>query len=317
MGEIGLEGAKKEMPADQRQLTRAEKRDQRSEGGLVPVVFALVLSTVVGTVIGWFALSRDDRVQRLTASRSERTFRGSVPSKSALQQRELLLSRLRALQVDRTWFLMFVDSTFLKQHPDRSGRLPSDALEDTGLRRTWADLAQDLLARVEQLPPSLRARLGSLSDSDWRRSSRRLTDQGIHPLVLERLLGASPNEPFLQFWIAKAMRTLDDLQVKTVEAQSGEVVNRFLRMPAKSSIVVALSVPPQQNLSLALDGTPLMQMSLFRADGTLLEKRGPLRAIRLESGFSSPLKLLLTNDGVASGRLIFSLQVGGNTTNAI
>ena len=125
MGEIGLEGAKKEMPADQRQLTRAEQRDQRSEGGIAPVVFALVLSTVVGTVLGWFALSRDDRVQHPEASRSERTLRGIVPSTRASQQRQLLLSRLRALQVDRTWFLMLVDSAFLKQHPERSGRLPS------------------------------------------------------------------------------------------------------------------------------------------------------------------------------------------------
>ena len=298
------------MPADQRQLTRAEQRDQRSEGGLAPVVFALVLSTVVGTVLGWFVLSPNKSVQRPTAPRSERILRGSVPSTRARQQRELLLSRLRALQVDRTWFLMLVDSAFLKLHPERSGRLPSDAPEDIKLRRIWADLAQKWLARVERLPPSLRARLGSFSDSDWRGSSRRLTDQGIHPLVLERLVGAAPAEPFRQFWIATAMRTLDDLRVETVEAMSGEVVNRSLRIPAKSGLVVALSLPslaPEQKFSLALDGTPLMQMSLFGADGTLLEQSGPLRAIRLESGLALPLQLRVTNDGMASGRISFSL----------
>ena len=312
MGEIGSEGAKETMPADQRQLTRAEQRDQRSEGGLAPVVFALVLSTVVGTVLGWFVLSQEDRVPRPTAPRSERTLRGSVLSTRAPQQRELLLSRLRALQVDRTWFLMLVDSGFLKQHPERSGRLPSDALEDTALRRTWADLAQEWLARVERLPSSLRARLGSFSESDWGGSSRRLTDQGIHPLVLEQLVGASPVEPFRQFWIATAMRMLDDLQVETLGAQSGEVVNRSLRVPAKSALVVALFVPPQRDFLLAFDGTTLMQMSLFGADGTLLEQRGPLRAIRLESGFASPLQLLVTNDGLASGKIFLSLGAGEN-----
>ena len=311
MGEIGLKGAKKTMPADQRQLTRAEQRDQRSEGGLAPVVFALVLSTVVGTVLGWFVLSPNKSVQRPTAPRSERILRGSVQLTRARQQRELLLSRLRALQVDRTWFLMLVDSAFLKQHPERSGRLPSDAPEDIKLRRIWADLAQEWLARVERLPPSLRARLGSFSDSDWRGSSRRLSNQGIHPLVLERLVGASPAEPFRQFWIATAMRTLDDLRVETVEPKSGEVVNRSLRVPAKSGLVVALSLPPEQKFSLALDGTPLMQMSLFGADGTLLEQRGPLRTIRLESGFVSPLQLLVKNEGVAPKRFSLSLRARG------
>ena len=309
MGEIGLKGAKKTMPADQRQLTRAEQRDQRSEGGLAPVVFALVLSTVVGTVLGWFVLSPNKSVQRPTAPRSERILRGSVQLTRARQQRELLLSRLRALQVDRIWFLMLVDSAFLKQHPERSGRLPSDSPEDIKLRRIWADLAQDWLALVERLPPSLRARLGSFSDSDWRGSSRRLSNQGIHPLVLERLVGAAPAEPFRQFWIATAMRKLDDLRVETVEAKSGEVVNRSLRVPAKSGLVVALSLPPEQKFSLALDGTPLMQMSLFGADGSLLEKLGPLRTIMLESGFASPLQMLLTNDGVSSGFITLSVRV--------
>ena len=308
MGEIGLKGAKKTMPADQRQLTRAEQRDQRSEGGLAPVVFALVLSTVIGTVLGWFVLSLNKSVQRPTAPRSERILRGSVPSTRARQQRELLLSRLRALQVDRTWFLMLVDSAFLKLHPERSGRLPSDAPEDIKLRRIWADLAQEWLARVERLPPSLRARLGSFSDSDWRGSSRRLTDQGIHPLVLERLVGASPAEPFRQFWIATAMRALDDLRVEIVEAKSGEVVNRSLLVPAKGALVMALSVPPQHNISLVLDGTPLMQMSLFSADGTLLEQRVPLRTIRIGSSLTSPLQLLVTHEGMSSGRFAFNLR---------
>ena len=308
MGEIGLKGAKKTMPADQRQLTRAEQRDQRSEGGLAPVVFALVVSTVVGTVLGWFVLSPNNSVQRPTAPRSERILRASVPLRRARQQRELLLSRLRALQVDRIWFLMLVDSAFLKQHPERSGRLPSDAPEDIKLRRIWADLAQEWLARVERLPPSLRARLGSFSDSDWRGSSRRLTDQGIHPLVLERLVGASPAEPFRQYWIATAMRTLDDLRVETVEAKSGQVVNRSLRIPAKSELVVALSLPPEQTFSLALDGTPLMQISLFGANGILLDQLGSLQAIKHESDLASPLHLLITNAGISFGKLSFTLQ---------
>ena len=47
------------MPAEQRQLTRAEQREQGAEGRLAPVVLALALSAVLGTLIGWLLLSRD------------------------------------------------------------------------------------------------------------------------------------------------------------------------------------------------------------------------------------------------------------------
>ena len=309
------------MPAEQRQLTRAEQREQGAEGGLAPVVLALALSAVLGTVLGWLLLSRDGSEQSPPASPQERSERASAPQPSSNQQRQQLLSRLRALQVDRSWFLKLVDSSLLQRHPDRLGRLPSDAPEDGALRQIWDDLAQDWLSRVERLPPSLRARLGSLGDGDWRGSSRRLTDQGIHPLVLERLVGAAardllpgepqgaaPAEPFRQLWIAAAMRTLDDLRVATVEARPVEVVNRSLLIPAKGAQLLALSVPQGHRLVLGVNGTPLMQMTLFRPDGTLLEKRGPLRVISLESGVGSPLQLLITNDGVASAQITLSCR---------
>ena len=309
------------MPAEQRQLTRAEQREQGAEGGLAPVVLALALSAVLGTVLGWLLLSRDGSEQSPPASPQERSQRASAPQPSSNQQRQQLLSRLRALQVDRSWFLKLVDSSLLQRHPDRLGRLPSDAPEDGALRQIWDDLAQDWLSRVERLPPSLRARLGLLGDGDWRGSSRRLTDQGIHPLVLERLVGAAardllpgepqgaaPAEPFRQLWIAAAMRTLDDLRVATVEARPDEVVNRSLLIPAKGAQLLALSVPQGHRLVLGVNGTPLMQMTLFRPDGTLLEKRGPLRVISLESGVGSPLQLLITNDGVASAQITLSCR---------
>ena len=309
------------MPAEQRQLTRAEQREQGAEGGLAPVVLALALSAVLGTVLGWLLLSRDGSEQSPPASPQERSERASAPQPSSNQQRQQMLSRLRALQVDRSWFLKLVDSSLLQRHPDRLGRLPSDAPEDGALRQIWDDLAQDWLSRVERLPPSLRARLGSLGDGDWRGSSRRLTDQGIHPLVLERLVGAAardllpgepqgaaPAEPFLQLWIAAAMRTLDDLRVATVEARPVEVVNRSLLIPAKGAQLLALSVPQGHRLVLGVNGTPLMQMTLFLPDGTLLEKRGPLRVISLESGVGSPLQLLITNDGVASAQITLSCR---------
>ena len=318
------------MPAEQRQLTRAEQREQGAEGGLAPVVLALALSAVLGTVLGWLLVSRDVGEQRSVAPPQERVERDGAPPSSSNQQRQQLLSRLRALQVDRSWFLKLVDSSLLQRHPDRLGRLPSEAPEDLALRQIWDDLAQDWLSRVERLPPSLRARLGSLGDGDWRGSSRRLTDQGIHPLVLERLVGAdardllpgepqgaAPAEPFRQLWIAAAMRTLDDLRVATVEARPGEVVNRSLPIPAKGAQLLAVSVPQQHSLVLGINGTPLMQMTLFRPDGTLLDKRGPLRVISLEPGVGSPLQLLVTNDGVASALITLSCRADSTPPNDV
>ena len=318
------------MPAEQRQLTRAEQREQGAEGGLAPVVLALALSAVLGTVLGWLLLSRDGSEQSPPASPQERSERASAPQPSSNQQRQQMLSRLRALQVDRSWFLKLVDSSLLQRHPDRLGRLPSEAPVDGALRQIWDDLAQDWLSRVERLPPSLRARLGSLGDGDWRGSSRRLTDQGIHPLVLERLVGAdardllpgepqgaAPAEPFRQLWIAAAMRTLDDLRVATVEARPGEVVNRSLPIPAKGAQLLGVSVPQQHSLVLGINGTPLMQMTLFRPDGTLLDKRGPLRVISLEPGVGSPLQLLVTNDGVASALITLSCRADSTPPNDV
>ena len=72
--------------------------------------------------------------------------------------------------------------------------------------------------------------------------------------------------------------------------------------------MLTLSVPPQHNLVLGINGTPLMQMTLFRSDGTLLDKRGPLRVISLGPVNGSPLQLLVTNDGVASGLITLSCR---------
>lgn len=309
------------MPAQQRQLTRAEKRQQGAEGGLAPVVLALALSAVFGTVLGSLLLSRDLGVRPSVFLHSPRAMSGSVPSISSRQQREQLLSRLRALQVDRSWFLKLVDSSLLQRHPERAGRLPSYALEDKAVRRIWIDLAQDWLARIERMPPSLRARLGSLSDAEWHSSSRRLTDQGIHPSVLERLVGAAsrdllpgnvagitPEEPFRQLWIAAAMQTQDDLWVETIVTRSTEVVNRSLLIPAKGAQLLAVFVPPEHNLVLGINGSPLMQMAVFRSDGTLMYQRGPMREISFDSDTSALLQLLVTNDGVAPGLMTLSAQ---------
>jgi len=146
-------------------------------------------------------------------------------------------------------------------------------------------------------------------------------DQGIHPSVLRRLVGAAsrdllpgdvagitPEEPFRQLWIAAAMRTQDDLRVETIAARSGEVVNRSLRIPAKGAQLLAVSLPPEHSVVLAINGSPLMQMALFRSNGSPLHQPGPLGVMRFNSGIGTPLQLLVTNDGVASSVMTLSCR---------
>jgi serine/threonine-protein kinase len=57
-----------------------------------------------------------------------------------------------------------------------------------------------------------------------------------------------------------------------------------------------------------VNGTPLLQMSVYGADGALLEPKGPLRVVTLGSQKSSPVQLLVTNEGVAPAMIWLSLR---------
>lgn len=141
-------------------------KEEAAEGRLWPVVIALVVSAVLGTGLGWVLLSRG-RVSSPTAGPTVQLPSSLPPAE--VNQRQQLLNRLRALQIDRGWFLKLVDASLLAQYPEQGGRLPSDSLDDAPLRKVWNELAQDWLSRVEQLPLELRTRLGRFTAGDWRR----------------------------------------------------------------------------------------------------------------------------------------------------
>jgi serine/threonine-protein kinase len=168
--------------------SRAEEREEVVEGGVWPVVIALVLSAVVGTGLGWWWLSRGRTASPTPDSAMQLS--GSLPA-AEVDQRQQLLNRLRAMQVDRAWFLRLVDASLLAQFPERGGRLPSDAAADAPLRKVWNELAEDWLAKVEQLPLEIRRRLGSLSMGDWEQRQRSLVGQGLSPAVLRQLVSGS------------------------------------------------------------------------------------------------------------------------------
>jgi len=297
---------------------RDEEREEAAEGGLWPVLIALVLSAVVGTFVGWWWLGRD---KLPTTPRQQTSEQPTSLPPAEVDQRQQLLDRLRAIQVDRTWFLQLVDASLLAQYPERRGRLPTDSLEDAPLRKVWNDQAQEWLARVEQLPLAVRRRLGSFSQADWQQRQQSLLRQGLSTEVLRQLVSASaqnllpgrsgqdmPEEPYRQLWYAAAEQVLENVRIDPIEAASGNTQVLSADVPASGARLFAIRLPAAHGLALGVNGTPLLQMSVYGADGTLLEAKGPLRVVTLGSQKASPVQLLITNEGVAPAMIRLSLR---------
>jgi len=298
--------------------TRADEREEVAEGGVWPVVIALVISAVLGTALGWLWLSRGKF--GLPKPQTSLELPSSLPP-AEVDQRQQLLNRLRALQVDRAWFLKLVDAGLLAQFPERGGRLPSDSLDDAPLRKIWNDLAEEWLARVEQLPLDIRRRLGSFSEGDWQRRQSALVSQGLSPSVLRQLVSGSaqnllpgrpgsdiPPEPFRQLWFAAAEQSLANVQIEAIQAQPLETRVLSAQVDAGGARLFPVRLPAGYRLVLGVNGSPLMQMSVFSADGSLLEAKGPLRVVSLGAQPRSPVQLLVTNEGVAPGLITLSLR---------
>ncbi|MDA0717678.1 MAG: serine/threonine protein kinase [Cyanobacteria bacterium] len=298
--------------------SRLEEREEVAEGGVWPVVIALVLSAVVGTALGWWWLSRG----RLSLPTPDAALQlpNSLPP-AEVDQRQQLLNRLRAMQVDRGWFLKLVDASLLAQFPERGGRLPSDSLDDSPLRKIWNELAEEWLARVEQLPLEIRRRLGSYTNGDWERRQQTLLNQGLSSAVLRQLVSGSaqsllpgapgadiPAEPFRQLWYAAAEQGLANVQIEAIQTQGRATQVISAQVEAGGARLFPVRLPPGFRLVLGVNGSPLMQMSVFSADGELLEARGPLRVVSLGVQKNSPVQLLVTNDGVAPALITLSLR---------
>jgi serine/threonine-protein kinase len=298
--------------------SRLEEREEAAEGGIWPVVIALVLSAVVGTALGWWWLSRG----RLALPTPDAALQlpNSLPP-AEVDQRQQLLNRLRAMQVDRGWFLKLVDASLLAQFPERGGRLPSDSLEDAPLRKVWNELAEEWLARVEQLPLEIRRRLGSYTNGDWERRQQALVSQGLSPAVLRQLVSGSaqsllpgrpgadiPAEPFRQLWFAAAEQSLANVQIEAIQAQPQETRVLSAQVEAGGARLFPVRLPAGSRVVLGVNGSPLMQMSVFGPDGDLVEAKGPLRVVSLGPQKRSPVQLLVTNEGVAPALITLSLR---------
>ena len=298
--------------------SRSEEREEAAEGGLWPVVIALVLSAVVGTGLGWWWLSRGKLA--LPTPDAALQLPSSLPS-AEVDRRQQLLNRLRAMQVDRAWFLKLVDASLLAQFPERAGRLPSDSADDAPLRKVWNELADEWLAKVEQLPLEIRRRLGSYTMGDWERRQQGLLNQGLSSPVLRQLVSGSaqallpgregaeiPAEPFRQLWFAAAEQSLANVQIEPIDAAPLETRVLSAQVDAGGARLFPIRLPPGYRLVLGVNGSPLMQMSVFSSGGNLLEPRGALRVVSLGVQKGSPVQLLVTNEGVAPALITLSLR---------
>jgi serine/threonine-protein kinase len=300
--------------------SRQQVKDEAVEGRLWPMVMALVISAVVGISLGWWLLGRGKAPSEEVREAPQRPLTASLPP-GEVDQRQELLNRLRALQVDRGWFLNLVDANLMAQFPERGGRLPSDALQDAPLRKVWNELAEEWLARVEQLPIAVRRKLGSFSASDWEGQQRRLAAQGLSAPVLRQLVSGNaqallpgrssmdiPPEPFRQLWYASAQQTLETLRVEPILAPPGQARVQSAELEANGARVFPIRIPRGHQLVLGVNGSPLMQMSVFDAQGNVLEPKGPLRVVSLGAVPGDQAQLLISNEGVAPAYITLSLR---------
>jgi serine/threonine protein kinase, bacterial len=299
--------------------TRQQDKEEAVEGRLWPLVVALVLSAVVGISLGWWLLGRT-KAPASSPTDASLQLPASLPPQE-VDQRQQLLNRLRALQVNRGWFLKLVDTSLLAQFPERGGRLPGDSLEDAPLRKVWNELAEEWLARVEALPLPLRSRLGDFTADDWEAQQRRLAAQGLSPAVLRQLVSGNaqallpgrsgqdiPPEPLRQLWYAAAQQSLQNLRIEPIEAAPGVARVISAQIEAGGARLFPIRVPPGYRLALGGNGSPLMQMSVYASGGTLLEPKGPLRVVTLDKLEGSQVQLLINNEGVAAAMITLSLR---------
>jgi serine/threonine-protein kinase len=230
--------------------------------------------------------------------------------------------RLQGLEIDRVWFLHLINASLLAQYPERNIRRASDSIADAPLRETWRRLEKDWLARVEQLPIALRKRLGSFSAADWDHRQRILSQKGLSSEVLQQLVSAHaqkllpgrsgnniPPEPFRQLWYAAGEQSLASIQIEPIQARSGEPQVLSAPVSAGGARVFPIRLPEgYRRPVMGVNGSPLMRMSVFAADGSLLEPSGPLRVVSLPPQSRSPVQLLVTNEGVAPALITLSLR---------
>jgi serine/threonine-protein kinase len=98
------------------------------------------------------------------------------------------------------------------------------------------------------------------------------------------------------------------MRIDPIELRSQVTEVLAADVPANGARLFAVRLPVDHSLALGVNGTPLLQMAVYAADGSVLSPRGPLRVVSLGNQKASPVQLLVTNEGVAPARISLSLR---------
>jgi len=137
---------------------------------------------------------------------------------------------------------------------------------------------------------------------------RQLVSAQARNLLPGSASSAIPVEPFRQLWYAAAEQSLATMQIEPIQARPSQPQVLTAPVNAGGARLFPIRLPEGYRLVLGVNGSPLMQMSVFAADGTLLEPSGPLRVLSLPPQARSPVQLLVANEGVAPALITLSLR---------
>ena len=112
-----------------------------------------------------------------------------------------------------------------------------------------------------------------------------------------------------QIWYAAALRSLEGLKVQQIKPVLNLTRSLTASVDGQGARLIAIKVPQGFKLVLGVNGTSLMQMTVFGADGQVLDPRGPLRVVTVPKISGSPVQLLIRNDGLASGLISLSVRL--------
>lgn len=109
-------------------------------------------------------------------------------------------------------------------------------------------------------------------------------------------------------WFAAAEKALANVRIEPIQSRAGQTSVVSASVPAAGARLFPIRLPGPSRLVLGVNGSPFMQMTVFAADGSVLEARGPLRVVTIERVTRTPVQLLLTNDGLAPAMVTLSLR---------
>ena len=98
------------------------------------------------------------------------------------------------------------------------------------------------------------------------------------------------------------------MRIDPIELRSQVTEVLAADVPANGARLFAVRLPVDHSLALGVNGTPLLQMAVYAADGSVLSPRGALRVVSLGNQKASPVQLLVTNEGVSPARISLSLR---------